>query len=207
MTETENNTPAKVGRPRGAKDLQPRKKRTDLSKYGNENLKPGDTARYLEHNLKAMNLPPIDCNDREQVERRIAEYFQLCIDDDVKPGVAGLCLSLGIDRRTWYSWGTGIRRKGEYMDIVARTRLVMESILETYMQHGQINPIPAIFLMKNHFGYRDQSEVVLTPSNPMGDVQDVETLRRKYLESAAIVDELPEEETGTQAESGQEAAP
>ena len=172
----------KTGRPKGAKDLKPRKKRQDMSKLGNENLRPGDTARYLTHNLKAMNLPPIDLDDKEQVAQRIAEYFDLCIQDDVKPGVAGLCLSLGIDRKTWYTWGVGTRRGGKYVDIVMQSRLVMESILETYTLHGQINPIPALFMFKNHFGYADKQEMVITPNQPLGEQVSTEELQKKYLE-------------------------
>ena len=51
------------------------------------------------------------------------------------------------------------------------------------MQNGKINPVSGIFLMKNNFGYKDQSEVVLTPNNPLGEATDRSTLEQKYLDA------------------------
>lgn len=110
-------------------------------------------------------------------------YFNTCIEKDIKPGVAGLCLALGISRQTWSMWGLGKSR--DYSDIVEQSRLMMESILEQYMLNGKINPVTGIFLLKNNFGYADKSEIVLTPnSNPLGEQRDVEALKQKYLENA-----------------------
>lgn len=62
------------------------------------------------------------------------------------------------------------------------------------MEDGKVNPVTGIFWQKNYDGLRDQSEVVVTPNNPLGEAQNVEQLRQKYLESAGIVEELPEAE-------------
>ena len=168
-----------VGRPKGSKDTVPRKKRCDRELIVN----PGDNARITIENLNFMALPKIDTSDRKQVEDRIMLYFNTCIEKDIKPGVAGLCLALGISRQTWSMWGLGKSR--DYSDIVEQSRLMMESILEQYMLNGKINPVTGIFLLKNNFGYADKSEIVLTPnSNPLGEQRDVEALKQKYLENA-----------------------
>lgn len=167
-----------VGRPKGSKDTVPRKKRCDRELIVN----PGDNARITIENLNLMTLPKIDISDRKQVEDRIMYYFQTCIEKDIKPGMAGLCLALGISRQTWSMWGLGKSR--EYSDIVERTRLIMESILEQYMFENKINYVTGIFFAKNHFGYTDKSEVVLTPNtSPLGEQKDAEALKQKYLES------------------------
>lgn len=57
--------------------------------------------------------------------------------------------------------------------------------MEDYAQNGKINPVAAIFLMKNHFGYQDKQEVVLTPNNQLGEVTPPEELQQKYLEATA----------------------
>jgi len=36
--------------------------------------------------------------------------------------------------------------------------------------------------MKNHFGYADKQEVVLTPNQQLGDQVPAEDLEKKYLE-------------------------
>lgn len=55
---------------------------------------------------------------------------------------------------------------------------------EGLMQDGKINPVTGIFWQKNYDGMKDQSEVVLTPNNPLGDSKDTEALKQKYLEAA-----------------------
>ncbi len=57
-----------------------------------------------------------------------------------------------------------------------------------YMQNGKINPVSGIFLMKNHFGYTDKQEVVVTPNNPLGEKQETEEIKQRYLDNV-VVDE------------------
>ena len=60
--------------------------------------------------------------------------------------------------------------------------------------HTLPNVVPQgyIFRAKNFFGMRDQQEVVLTPNtSPLGEQQDTEALKQKYLENTyGIGDEL-----------------
>lgn len=51
------------------------------------------------------------------------------------------------------------------------------------MLNGKINPVTGIFLGKNHFGYADKQEVVLTPNSPLGDAKDTKELEERYIES------------------------
>ena len=59
---------------------------------------------------------------------------------------------------------------------------LLSCVLETYTLHGQINPIPALFMFKNHFGYADKQEMVITPNQPLGEQVSTEELQKKYLE-------------------------
>ena len=61
---------------------------------------PGDNAKYLAVGMKLFQLPNIDLNDPKQVEDRLAEYFQIHYEADLKPTVAGMGMALnGMDRR------------------------------------------------------------------------------------------------------------
>ncbi len=187
MNDENNNIEHKRGRPKGSLDKVTRKRRTD------HDLKvlPGDNSKIINHNMLLMSQPRVNTNDRKQIEDRIIWYFETCMKNDVRPGVAGLCLALGITRQCWQVWGSGAYR--DYKDLVERTRSVMESILEQYSLQGKINPVTAIFFFKNHFGYKDQSEMVLTPNNPLGDNVDSEVLRHKYLDNVYGVSEETED--------------
>lgn len=174
----------KLGRPKGSKDAQPRPARKDLSWSGN--TEPGDNARYLRHALISANLPPIDIADSTAVEERINWYFGHCMEADIKPSVAGLCNALGICRRTLYGWGAGEFRAATHRKSVERAKGILEELHEAYMLHGKINPVVGIFLAKNHFGYADRNEVVLTPnSDRLGETTSPEELQRRYLEDSA----------------------
>ena len=47
--------------------------------------------------------------------------------------------------------------------------------------------LAGIFLLKNHFGYKDQQETIITPNMTMGEEVDTNEMKMKYLDK--IVDE------------------
>ena len=190
------NEPKRRGRPPKPKteEIVPVEKKDGRGSAGihnlpqnQTNLEPGDNSYYLRHALATMNMPPIDISDPKQVEERIGWYFLHCADNDMKPTVKGLCNSLGIHRDTIHTWKTGEVRAGTHKEIVLRAYDVLEELWEDYMLNGKINPVSGIFLGKNHFGYADKQEYVVTP-NTGGNYADVDiqTIEAKYAE-------LPEE--------------
>ena len=186
----EKTTPAKIGRPKGSKDGHPRASRTDMAWSGNDNLKAGDNRKYLRHALVSANLPEIDIADADQVEERVNWYFNQCLEDDMKPTVSGLCNALGIARRTLYGWGVGEYRRESHTAVIERAKRVLEEMWEDYAINGKVNPVIAIFLGKNHFGYQDKNEFVLTPNNDqIGEEKTPEELQQKYVEYVVTPDD------------------
>jgi hypothetical protein len=57
--------------------------------------------------------------------------------------------------------------------------------MENYANAGKINPVMAIFMMKNHFGYQDKTEYVLTPNQKQDGDYDAEDIRKRYLTEAS----------------------
>lgn len=154
---------------------------TGIGGFGDVDVQPGDNARYLRHTMGMWDLPPIDIADAEQVEERIKWYFTYCVQDDMKPTVSGLAMALGVDRKTLNNWNRGETRGVTHLPIVKKAMAALEILWEDYMQNGKINPVSGIFLGKNHFGYTDKQEIVVEPKNPLGDAEDPETIRQKYL--------------------------
>lgn len=63
---------------------------------------------------------------------------------------------------------------------------MLNNMLESWMQNGQINPVVGIFLGKNNFNYADKTEVEITPKNPLNDgLADRAQLEERY--RAAVV--------------------
>lgn len=178
--------PKKVGRPKGSKDSYKRPPRSDRSWTGNAELTPAVTTNYIHHIRTVNDLPAIDSSDAVQVEQRINDYLDICEADGVKPTVTGLCNALHIDKKTLYRWANGDFRSGTHQEVVVRYYHMLEEFWELQMQEGKINPVSGIFLGKNHFGYADKQEVVLTPNNPLGDAANQKELEERYLASIVI---------------------
>lgn len=169
---------------RGAKWVQ------DLAADGGVNIEPGDNSRYIRLAMASWNLPPIDISDPVQVEQRIGEYFQHCADNDRKPQIVGMANWLGVSRDTVNSWKRGEYRGDTHSDIIKKAIDMLEELWIDYMQNGKVNPGAGIFLGKNLFGYKDVADVVVTPNNPLQDM-DTETARKRLIDS--IPDEDDEE--------------
>ncbi len=179
-----------VGRPRKTPE-EKKKRKTEMvlsepTTFGQELVEAGDNTKFLSHALTIMRWPLIDITDPEEVRQRISDYFQLCVNDDMKPSVKGLENALRVSRSTIWEWKQGNYRAGIHQAIVCEAYDVMEALWQDYMQNGKINPVSGIFLAKNLFGgqYTDKQEFVLTP-NQQNEV-DVAAIEAKYAE-------LPEE--------------
>lgn len=155
----------KVERRGGAHNLHPN--------FMQENVQSGDNARFLDHEMKVMNMPEIDRGDDKQVQDRIVEYFTLCRDDDMKPTVSGLAGALGVDRTTLWDYKVGNMRVAS-INTIKKAYNLLERMWEDYMQSGKINPVSGIFLGKNNFNYQDKTEVTLKNGSSNNDPKQIE---------------------------------
>lgn len=147
----------------------------------------GDNAKYVSFGLALRNMPEINLDDPEAVFQRVNDYFKLCAENDMKPAVTGLGLALRLDRRRLWEINNDvpncIRLCDDSRYVIKGAYQFMEHLWENYMQNGKINPVSGIFLGKNHYGYQDKQEYVLTPNQ--STTIDVKTIESKY-------DDLPE---------------
>lgn len=154
--------------------------RPDLANFGQENVEPGDNARYLRWARLSLDLPPIDISDEKQVAQRISDYFTACEQNDMKPNMVGMANWLGVSRETLNTWKRGDYRTSTHSDLIRKAVSVLEAQWVDYMQNGKINPASGIFLAKNMFQYRDQQDLVVTPNAPMGEEKTAEDIANAY---------------------------
>lgn len=166
--------------------IKRKRNRPDLANFGQENVEPGDNARYLRWARLSLSLPPIDISDAKQVEQRINEYFTACEDNDMKPNMVGMANWLGVSRETVNTWKRGEYRSDTHSDVIRKAVDILESLWVDYMQNGKINPASGIFLAKNMFQYKDTQDVVLTPNSPLQTDTNPIDIASKY-------DALPED--------------
>ena len=157
---------------------------------------PGDTTKIVQTNMKFLTLPKVDLRDPVAVRQRIGEYFQIYAEADMKPTVAGMAMALDVDRRRLWEIKTGnyVNVGGykdlplETVDYIKKAYEILESTMESYANAGKINPVMAIFMMKNHFGYQDKTEYVLTPNQQQAPDYDAEDIRKRYLSDSTTID-------------------
>ena len=158
---------------------------------------PGDNTRIVQTNMKFFDMPRVDLKNPEAVRERLAEYFRIYGEADLKPTVAGMAMCLGINRRTLWSiandqpsGGNGYKMilPEETTNLVKKAYEMLEMSMENYANAGKINPVMAIFMMKNHFGYQDKTEYVLTPNQKQESDYDADEISKRYLSDSTTID-------------------
>ena len=131
------------------------------------------------------DMPKINLDSDEEVEQRINEYFEYCIEAQLRPTVEGLGLAIGVNRSTLYNWEVKKTRAGlndfRY-NIIKKAKDYIAFLMSDLVMENKINPVTWIFYAKNYFQMSDRQEVVLTPNNPLGEnVNQDETKRGRNL--------------------------
>ena len=158
-------------------------------------LQEGDNTKILEVNMALMEMPEIDLDDVDAVRNRLMEYFSLYAQADMKPTVVGMAIALNGHSRQWL-WavardgvingrGDTVRLRPEVSNVIKKAYFMMENQWETYMNSGKINPVSGIFLGKNHYGYQDKTEYVLTPNSQQDNDYNADDIRSRYLIDSA----------------------
>ena len=155
---------------------------------------PGDNTRIVLTNMKFFDMPKVDLQNPEAVKERLCEYFAIYGEADLKPTVAGMGMALGLDRRRLWEIKTGNhttstpKLPSEVEDLIKKAYEILETTMENYANAGKINPVRAIFMMKNHFGYQDKTEYVLTPNQKTESDYDADDIRKRYLSDSTTID-------------------
>ena len=168
------------------KDKTPRKIRSDTLMNGST---PENRKNVLLHNLKIAGLHKIDPNDPEQLSERVQLYFSICTQNEIPPAVASFALSLGIDRRTLWTWingESGAVKNAVSIDIIKNAYSIINSQYEDLLNVGRINPVAAIFLMKNNYGYKDQTDHVITARAEAPETEEELTQRAALLGEGGV---------------------
>lgn len=186
-----------MARTPGAKDTKPRKtdgKPRGITADQNPDLPEGYNTRRIQFMMAIMPTEPLDYNDVDEMERRFTRYLQMCSEWDMKVGNQAAYAAIGIDKGLVWDWLNRREANPRRTDFLKKVQTICAMYREGLMEDGKVNPVTGIFWQKNYDGMKDQQEVVLTPNaNPLGEQQDAETLKQKYLENTyGITPELPE---------------
>ena len=118
----------------------------------------------------------------KEILNRIDYYFEQCIQDGIRPTVETMSLALGYSRVATWNWKNGVKCDSERQQIIVAAYDTIAAFDADMVTNGAMNPVVYIFRSKNFYDMRDQTEVVVTPNNPLGDVVSVEEIEEKYAE-------------------------
>lgn len=161
---SDNKTLSVRGRPKGSKDIKPRKKRQDSNQLAV--IAEDDRIKILSHDLEVMKLGRIkNRNDADEIYNRIMDYYSICSKNTIMPTVSGLALALGIDRVTLWDWinnRQGSIKNEDVINVLKNAYSQINTQYEELLTQGKMIPVSAFFLMQNNHGYKQQTDHVIT---------------------------------------------
>jgi hypothetical protein len=128
------------------------------------------TVRCLKE-LSAKGKP----TNTTELKKRIDSYFEFCANEDFRPGIESLCLSLGVTRTTLWNW---CKQKGcdeEWAEECQKAKQFILTFLEQISLTGKINPASSIFYLKNWGAYSDN--YLLENTIPSETTKEVITIK------------------------------
>ena len=170
--------------------VKKKRKRPDRTEALTPHYEPGEISQMLTDAMNLANMGEVDMYDPEQVERRVMQCLQYMIEHEMKPTVESMALAFNTNRTQLWKWKEGVESSlpERSRNAIKKGYSIMNQMMTQTMANGKINPVAAIFLLKNNHGYKDQTEVVVTPNNPYQAASDDE-LKGKYLTDVPDNDE------------------
>ena len=167
-----------------------KRKRPDRTEALSPHYEPGDMSRMIQNALDLSSMGPVDMHNPDAINQRVDQALMYMIQHDMKPTIESLALAFNTNRTTLWRWKEGVESSLpiECRNAIKRAYNITNQLLTQTMVDGKINPIPAIFLLKNNHDYKDQTDVVVTPNNPMQDL-DAETARKRLLDAIPADDD------------------
>ena len=140
---------------------------------GADEVSPGNIlatrSRYIADVRDLMHFPKIDTSDPVQVDKRVDEYLDFCMERDAMPTLSGAALAIGVTRETLWTWENGKYRTSGHSDAVKKVRIAIEDAMTRMLMEGKMNPAAGIFMLKNWYGYKDNVDINVTPNTTLAD--------------------------------------
>lgn len=120
-------------------------------------IDPTKTSTILKNIMTISSMPK--CVTEDEFVTRFNDYFNFCVEQEVKPTVESFALAFGITTQTVRKWESG--EYGSFKkDLVKRGKTIMQAFLTNAVMEGSVNPVTYIFYSKNYYGMVDKVEHV-----------------------------------------------
>lgn len=126
-------------------------------------------------------LPPIDTKDPDAINERIDHFFEYCVKSGLRPTVTLLAAACGVRRETLWKWEQAGDSRGKAIE---RAKGLLEALTEEWLAAGKISPPSGIFILKNHYGWRDNIEILAARTTPADSLPSTEEIIKRLPETA-----------------------
>ena len=168
------------GRPKGHAPSNPTGRGLPIDREPMTDERRALISRCVAETIRTYNMPPV--KDDDELEQRLADYFQHCAVTGERPTVEQMAQCTGWPIKEVYDWETG-RLKGfspATGTIVKKAKAFLRVFDAKMVAEGALNPVVYIFRAKNYYGMKDQQDLVVEPRQPMGPEPDAKQLAADY---------------------------
>lgn len=153
------------------------------------NVDAKTNSRVIQFAKDIYQIEKPDLSDPEDIDRAFFEYLEICDKHAMRPMVQALANAFGIDRRALWGICTDHPKYDNFRGgiLTPESRLTVKkcydflaTIWESSLIEEKGNPVKWIFLAKNHFGYKDQSEQVQVRVEAKAALPEPDEVMAKY---------------------------
>ena len=170
------------------KDIVQKKKRVSHSPYTIEtsSASSGEITDILNSVLRWQKATPVRTD--EECATRLELFFNSLAETGELPTVEKMALALGVTRMSLWNWENGVKCSAARTEMIRRAKEILAAMDAELVSRNKIPQVTYIFRAKNFFGMKDQTDVVVTPNNPIGAEIPEEELRKR-IEGDVVVDQ------------------
>ena len=183
--------PKKRGRPRknppqppnmsddAIKDLVEKKKRKSNAPQviDESKVSPTEISGMLNSVLRWYGRPLVRSD--EECAERLQEFFNVIAETGELPSVEKMSLALGTTRASIWDWENGRSCSAARQAMIKQAKELLAAMDAELVSRNKIPQVTYIFRAKNFFGMKDQTDVVVTPNNPIGAEVPEDELRKR----------------------------
>ena len=129
----------------------------------------------------------------EECAERLEEFFDTLAKTGELPSVEKMCLALGVTRQSVWNWENGIKCSPARTDMIKRAKEILAAMDAELVSRNKIPQVTYIFRAKNFFGMKDQTDVLVTPNNPVGALLPEEELAKRITGDVVVDDTIDAE--------------
>lgn len=153
-------------------------------------------SQALNNNLMFYKMERV--KSTSELQDRILEFFETCVDTGQVPTVEKMCLAIGYDRKTVWAWENGTRVPGlvqdsplSAVDIIKKAKEILAGYDAEMAANGKMNAVLYFFRAKNYYGMQDKQELTIEPKQALGEQKSMEEIAASVPEllDSDIIDE------------------